>query len=260
MLPFYTTMNKFAGNFFSLFLLLGIWYTNTLDSGYLPLNSNRIFDNKGMLYNVSRSIDNDGLFNQTKYERYSPAFLTSGNIVIHIFSFSIYTATLVYSVLYHWHEIKLAFIEFWQGLRSKKIKEDDKYEDVHNRLMSVYKEGMLRFPTLIRVEGDRDMLRDNSAQLVVWRCPPSLHCLWYCRRSSLAHVHHAWCGLLRYRHDHRLHCPYRGHQSHDWCRSQLGHPFRVHRRFHLPRQRPGYELHEGLRVSYCGPSRATGVC
>ncbi len=141
MLPFFTTLNKFAGNFFSLFVVLGLWYSNAFNSGYLPLNSNRIFDNKGNLYNVTKAIDANGLYNQTKYERYSPAFLAAGNITIYIFFFSIYTATLVYSVLYHWHEIKLGFIEFYSSFRNKAIKEEDKYEDVHNRLMSAYKEG-----------------------------------------------------------------------------------------------------------------------
>ncbi len=115
MLPAFTTLNKFAGNFFSLFMVLGLWYSNAFHTGYLPLNSNRIFDNRGKLYNISRAIDGEGLFNQTKYDTYSPAFLSAGNIVIYMFSFSIYTAMLVFSVLYHWHEIKLGFIEFWTG-------------------------------------------------------------------------------------------------------------------------------------------------
>jgi hypothetical protein len=144
MLPFFTTLNKFAGNFFSMFLILGLWYSNTWNTAYLPLNSNRIFDNKAKLYNVTRAIDHEGLFDAAKYEKYSPAFLSAGNICIYIFFFSIYTATLVYSSLYHWHEIKLGFIEFYRSFRHRTIKEDDKYEDVHNRLMSAYKEG--KFP------------------------------------------------------------------------------------------------------------------
>ncbi len=141
MLPFFTTLNKFAGNFFSLFLILAFWYTNAWNTAYLPLNSNRIFDNKGNLYNVSRSVDHEGLFHQEKYESYSPAFLSAGNICIYIFFFSIYSATLIFSGLYHWHEIKLGFIEFYRSIRHTQIKEDDKYEDVHNRLMQSYKEG-----------------------------------------------------------------------------------------------------------------------
>ncbi len=141
MLPFFTTMNKFAGNFFSMFLILGMWYSNTWNTAYLPLNSNRIFDNKGKLYNVSRSVDAAGLFHQGSYEKYSPAFLSAGNIVVYIFFFSIYTATLIFSSLYHWNEIKMGFVEFYRSIRHSQIKEDDKYEDVHNRLMQSYKEG-----------------------------------------------------------------------------------------------------------------------
>jgi len=141
MLPFFTTLNKFAGNFFSMFLILGLWYTNTWETAYLPLNSNRIFDNKAQLYNVTRTVNHEALFHEEGYASYSPAFLSAGKICIYIFFFSIYTATLVYSALYHWHEIKLGFIEFYRSFRHSQIKEDDKYEDVHNRLMQSYLEG-----------------------------------------------------------------------------------------------------------------------
>src|SRR3569833_1240778 len=128
------------GTFFSMFMVIGLWYSNAFNSGFLPMNSNDVFDNKGHHYNVSRAISGDGLINQTKYEQYSPAFLSAGNITLYIFSFCVYTATLIYAGLYHGHEIKMAFVEFFQGLRRKKGEDatENKHEDVHNRLMKVY--------------------------------------------------------------------------------------------------------------------------
>src|SRR3569833_2630160 len=108
------------GTFFSMFMVIGLWYSNAFNSGYLPMNSNHVFDNKGHHYTVSRAISGDGLFNPTKYEQYSPAFLSAGNITLTIFSFSVYTATLFYAVLYLGHEIKMAFVEFFQCLRRMK--------------------------------------------------------------------------------------------------------------------------------------------
>ncbi|CAK7229702.1 hypothetical protein SBRCBS47491_007337 [Sporothrix bragantina] len=140
MLPFFTTFNKFAGSFFSLFIILGLWYSNAFNSSYLPLNSNRVFDHHGKLYNVSRAVDAEGLFSAEKYESYSPAFLSAGNINIYIFSFAIYTATLTYAVLYQWTEIKLGFIEFYNSFRPSRARDMSRYEDVHNRLMRSYKE------------------------------------------------------------------------------------------------------------------------
>jgi hypothetical protein len=68
-----------------------LWYTNTWNTGYLPINSNvglnltcvapqylsrfpqRVFDNTGNFYNVSNAVGSNTLFNQTLYENYSPA-------------------------------------------------------------------------------------------------------------------------------------------------------------------------------------------
>lgn len=140
MLPFFTTLNKFAGGIGSMFLVLGMWYTNTFNTGFLPLNSNRVFDHFGKLYNVSRVVDADGLFVADQYSSYSPAYLASGNITNFLFFFSLYTATLTYALLYHSHEMKLGFIDLWKSFRSSK-KDMTRYQDVHNRLMASYKEG-----------------------------------------------------------------------------------------------------------------------
>ncbi len=140
MLPFFTTLNKFAGNFATLFVILALWYTNAFNAAYLPLNSNRVFDHFGRLYNVTRAVDANGMFDPVKYEAYSPAFLSAGNVNIYIFSFAIYTATLAYAFLYQYNEIKLGFLEFFNSFRPAKARDMSRYEDVHNRLMSAYKE------------------------------------------------------------------------------------------------------------------------
>jgi len=142
MLPFFTTFNRFAGSFFSMFLVLGLWYSNTWGTGHLPLNSNRVYDHFGKSYNVSRAIHRQsGLFDARKYEKYSPAFLASGNITLYIFYFSIYTATLTYALLYQRHEMKLGFVELFNSIWKKKKVASRRREDVHNRLMSAYADG-----------------------------------------------------------------------------------------------------------------------
>ena len=148
MLPFFTTLNKFAGCFISLFLVLGLWYSNSYSTGYLPLNTNRVYDHFGRIYNITRAINEDGLFNSEGYEKYSPAFLTAGNLTIYVFTFAIYSATFTYAVLYHHHEIKLGFVELFNSFRKGKKRDESRYEDVHNRLMSAYKEGKLAFPSI----------------------------------------------------------------------------------------------------------------
>jgi OPT family small oligopeptide transporter len=144
MVPFFSTFNRFIGTFVSAFVVIGLWYTNTYYTGYLPINSNRIFDNTGNLYNVSKAIDSRGLFDAEKYEAYSPAYLSAGYITVYIFFFAIYPATLMYIALYHRYEIKMGFRNLINSFRPKKESDDGQYQDVHNRLMAQYPEGELR--------------------------------------------------------------------------------------------------------------------
>ncbi|KAJ4859625.1 OPT oligopeptide transporter protein domain-containing protein [Trichoderma breve] len=141
MVPFYSTLNRFFGVFISFWVVLAFWYSNVYDTGYLPINSNRVYDHFGKLYNISRAVDDRGLFHAEEYKAYSPPFLSAGNIVIYMFFFAIYTSTLTYAVLYHRHEIVMGFKSLFASFRKKKnpIK-DERVLDVHNRLMKAYPE------------------------------------------------------------------------------------------------------------------------
>ena len=141
MIPFFNTINKFAGQCIGLLVIVGLWYTNTYNTGYLPINSNRVFDHFGEHYNISRAINAKGLFDAEKYEAYSPAYLSAGNMTLYFFFFAIYAATISYSFLYHRHEIMLGFRNLFNSFRKNKDDEQGEYKDVHNRLMSAYPEG-----------------------------------------------------------------------------------------------------------------------
>lgn len=141
MVPFFSTFNKFIGMLLSGCVVAAFWYSNVYNTSYLPINSNRIFDNTGNLYNVSRSINEKGLFDSVKYEAYSPAYLSAGNLVVYIFFFAIYPATLAYIALYHRYEITTGFKNLIGSFRKKKTDQLGQYDDVHNRLMAKYPEG-----------------------------------------------------------------------------------------------------------------------
>jgi hypothetical protein len=123
-------------------VLVGMWYTNAYNTGYLPPNSNRVFDHFGKAYNISRAIDDRGIFDAEKYEAYSPAYLAAGNLTVYFFFFAIYTATISYAYLYHRHEIALGFRNLWYSIRRKNGEENKyEYKDIHNKLMAAYLEG-----------------------------------------------------------------------------------------------------------------------
>ncbi|RCI10140.1 hypothetical protein L249_8385 [Ophiocordyceps polyrhachis-furcata BCC 54312] len=136
MVPFFTTLNRFIGVFASFWVVLALWYNNVFNTGYLPINTNRVYDHFANLYNITLATDDHGLFNQEKYAEYSPPFLGAGNLVIYVFFFGIYTSTLTYAALYHRHEIAMGF----KALFRKTPPRDARALDVHNRLMQSYPE------------------------------------------------------------------------------------------------------------------------
>lgn len=142
MVPFYSTFNIFLGAFGSMFIIIIFYYTNAFDTGYIPINSNRPWDNMGKRYNLTRIIDENGIFDSAKYQEYSPPFLSSANVVVYMFFFALYSATVTYGILYHRHEIAMGFRDMWQSIKARKGSENTQKSDldVHNRLMKAYKE------------------------------------------------------------------------------------------------------------------------
>ncbi|KAG5753410.1 hypothetical protein H9Q70_003974 [Fusarium xylarioides] len=141
MVPFFSTFNRFIGAFISMWVVLGLWYSNIYNTGYLPINTNRVYDRWGELYNVTRAINGRGLFDAKKYADYSPPFLGAGNVVIYIFFFGIYTSTLTYALLFHRREIVTGFKGLFNSMRRKSKRTEEVHDlDVHTRLMKAYRE------------------------------------------------------------------------------------------------------------------------
>jgi len=133
--PFFTVVNIFAGACVAFPIILALWYNNVWNTGYIPINSNAVWNNEGKRYNVSRVVDKDGLFDQTAYENYSPAYLSAANSLLYGFFFAVYAATISHTILYHRGEIAKGFkalIRRQGGLAA--------HNDIHSRLMSAYKE------------------------------------------------------------------------------------------------------------------------
>ncbi|KAK3372999.1 OPT oligopeptide transporter protein-domain-containing protein [Lasiosphaeria ovina] len=144
MVPFFSTFNYFMGALISMPIIAAIYYSNAFNTGYLPINSNRPFDHFGNPYKVKSIINDDGIFDSEKYQAYSPPFLSAANVVVYMFFFAMYSATVAYGVLYHRREITMGLRDAWNSIKPKKnrkVENERKTDlDVHNRLMKVYKE------------------------------------------------------------------------------------------------------------------------
>ncbi|MBW0473692.1 hypothetical protein O181_013407 [Austropuccinia psidii MF-1] len=134
--PLFAIVNLFAGQLLVGLIIPALWYTNTWYTGYLPINSNGLFDRFGKRYNVTRIMDfTTQSLNVTAYEEYSPTYLSAGNGLQYGFFFAMYTATIVHVALYYQKEI-MEGIRSMSGFTSGR----EHLNDLHNRLMRPYKE------------------------------------------------------------------------------------------------------------------------
>ena len=105
-----------------------LYYTNTWNSGYLPISSRWSYDNHGKKYDVVKILTDDQ-FDPDKYKNYSPIFLPISLALSYGLSFAAITSTIVHSWIYYRKQI------LYQSRRGLK-----EQPDIHARLMSVYPE------------------------------------------------------------------------------------------------------------------------
>ena len=128
--PFHAIMNVLGGIlFFFVFVSMGVHFSGTWFADYMPVQSSEVFDNTGMVYNVTRILDSQFEFNETAYKEYSPLYLSTQFALAYGLSFAAMTAVLVHVALYHGKEI-------WRQFRMARHQEDD----VHMRLMKKYRD------------------------------------------------------------------------------------------------------------------------
>lgn len=64
------------------------WWTNAFNTSYLPINSNRTFDNTGKKYKVAKVLDDRGQLDFAKYNQYSEPWMGAGNLVVYFWFFA----------------------------------------------------------------------------------------------------------------------------------------------------------------------------
>ncbi|KAK2601259.1 hypothetical protein N8I77_010722 [Diaporthe amygdali] len=138
-IPFSVTVNILFGTFLGGVVIIGIYYTNAYNTGYLPINSNSMFNHYGKTYNVSVILDDRSWLDEAKYQEYSPVFVSAAWICSYWFFFSVYAATISYAYLHHRHDIALGFRSLMKSFK-KGFRANDDFTDVHSRLMRAYSE------------------------------------------------------------------------------------------------------------------------
>ncbi|KAL1405976.1 hypothetical protein Q8F55_007658 [Vanrija albida] len=144
--PTFSFVNQFIGMIFYTVMTLIIYYKNAWFTAYLPINTNHTYDNRGKPYNVTRILNDEGNFDNEKYQQYSEPYMGAAYIVAFIFYFVMYGATVAYVAIYHRHDLKVGWKSAVKSFKKTFNKstdeedEDDLSEDVHYRLMKQYPE------------------------------------------------------------------------------------------------------------------------
>ena len=106
--PFWTYLTQYAGLLIGGFAILGIYYTNTRWTAYLPINSSGIFDNTGASYDVTK-VMKGGTLDPELFKAYSPAFYSAGNLVVYSCFFAFYPLTMTFVLLDSWEPLLRAY-------------------------------------------------------------------------------------------------------------------------------------------------------
>lgn len=182
--PFWAAMNVVGGLVIIMWIIAPIaYYSNWLYSSYMPIVSAAVFDNTGHIYDVSKILTKDFVFDHEAYRNYSRVFLPITYVLSYGVQFAGLAALLTHTACWHgkdivtqWkrslHEAKEEPQAAYQPLsdqtdehsgetpqaqslrqtRSRSMSKSDSglenlmnREDVHNRLMKRYKDAPMRW-------------------------------------------------------------------------------------------------------------------
>jgi hypothetical protein len=172
--PFWAAMNVVGGLVIVMWIIAPIaYYSNWMYSSYMPILSAAVFDNTGEVYNVSKILTKDFLFDKEAYQNYSRVFLPITYVLSYGVQFAGLASLLTHTACWHgkdiWTQWKRSLQEAKEeptllyrpisrsnseprstspGSRGRRILSQSQSsidnimsrEDVHNRLMRRYKD------------------------------------------------------------------------------------------------------------------------
>lgn len=143
--PFYTYANQYIGMILGFITILIVYYTNNKWTSYFPINSNRLFDNQGHVYDVKKILDENKSFSHEKYMQYGPPYFSAANLVLYGAYFCMYPFAILYHTVTEWASMKQSFSNIWLTVKDAFQKDhDSNYQrfasDPHCSMMSHYKE------------------------------------------------------------------------------------------------------------------------
>ncbi|KAI6359662.1 hypothetical protein MCOR25_006990 [Pyricularia grisea] len=179
--PFWAAMNVVGGLVIVMWILAPLaYYSNWMYSSYMPILSAAVFDNTGKVYDVSKILTKDFVFDSEAYKNYSRVFLPITYVLSYGVQFAGLAALLTHTACWHGRDIWTQWTKSLQEAREEgKVatyqpvatsSDDDgqlnansvqarreasassaffedimSREDVHNRLMKRYKDAPMHW-------------------------------------------------------------------------------------------------------------------
>ncbi|RXW18921.1 hypothetical protein EST38_g6931 [Candolleomyces aberdarensis] len=127
--PWWSEMNT-AAAFILMFWIVApiLYFSNVWQSSHFPISSYLAWDNTGNMYNA-RAILTDGVFDQAKFDAYSPLYMSITLALAYGIAFAAFPAVFVHTFLWFRKDIVRRF---------RNTLKDER--DVHSRLMQYYPE------------------------------------------------------------------------------------------------------------------------
>ncbi|ODQ79362.1 hypothetical protein BABINDRAFT_161768 [Babjeviella inositovora NRRL Y-12698] len=138
-IPFYSQLNLYIGSLFAFFCIIGVYWGNYKWTGYLPINDNSLFTNTADYYDVTQILTN-GLFDNEKYQAYSPPFYSAANLVLYGAFCALYPFGFIYTIYDQWESMKSAGILLYKTAVNFRRSNFEGLTDPHSRMMGRYKE------------------------------------------------------------------------------------------------------------------------
>ncbi|EKJ79004.1 hypothetical protein NXS19_013369 [Fusarium pseudograminearum] len=106
LVPFWAAMNVIGGLAVVMWIIAPIlYYTNVLFSSYMPILSAAVFDNTGKVYDVSKILTPEFLFDREAYQNYSRVFLPITYVLSYGVQFAGLSALLTHTACWHGQDI-----------------------------------------------------------------------------------------------------------------------------------------------------------
>jgi OPT family small oligopeptide transporter len=106
LVPFWAALNVVGGLAIVMWIIAPIfYYANVLYTSYMPILSTGVFDNTGKIYNVSKILTPDFLFDREAYSQYSRVFLPVTYMLSYGMQFAGLAALLTHTLCWHGKDI-----------------------------------------------------------------------------------------------------------------------------------------------------------